>query len=91
MKRGTIVKTWFDTGAMGATILFGVVTACGPKTFTVTWESGIRNRVRHGQRCVEVCDGAALETGREVLQQRGLIPKNNAATVRGQREETHHG
>jgi hypothetical protein len=53
MKTGHLVQTWFDTGARGATILYGVVTASGPKTFSVRWESGLSNRVRHGHGTVE--------------------------------------
>jgi hypothetical protein len=46
-QRGLKVWTWFDTGAMGATILDGVVVKAGPRTTTIEWESGIRNRVPH--------------------------------------------
>jgi hypothetical protein len=44
-KRGDYVQTWFDTGAMGATILYGRVVSAGPRTYLVRWESGIQNRV----------------------------------------------
>jgi hypothetical protein len=46
IRRGDFVKTWFDTGAMGAQILFGIVIMAGPTTYTVMWESGLRNRLR---------------------------------------------
>ncbi len=36
---------WFDTGAFGYQWLYGVVEKCGPKTMTIRWESGLRNRV----------------------------------------------
>jgi hypothetical protein len=45
IKRGDLVQTWFDTGAMGATIIYGRVICAGRVNFTVQWESGIRNRV----------------------------------------------
>ncbi|MGO9837875.1 MAG: hypothetical protein ACLP1X_27110 [Polyangiaceae bacterium] len=53
-RRGDYVKYWFDTGAMGYTILYGVVEQAGPKTYTVRWESGIRNRVRQDNPSVKV-------------------------------------
>lgn len=46
MRRGDYVQTWFDTGAIGVTILYGEVIAAGPKTYRVRWESGLTNRVR---------------------------------------------
>lgn len=44
-KKGDPVATWYDTGAMGATILYWTVIKAGPKTCTIEWESDIRNRV----------------------------------------------
>lgn len=52
MARGDYVQTWFDTGAMGCTILYGVVIAAGSKSYTVRWESGIRNRIKQGDKRV---------------------------------------
>lgn len=46
-RRGDIVRMYFDTGAFGASILFGIVDTAGPRAFTVVWESGIRNRLPH--------------------------------------------
>lgn len=44
---GDYVRTLFDVGAnMGYRMVWGVVTTDGPKAVTVTWESGLRNRVR---------------------------------------------
>jgi Fe-S-cluster containining protein len=57
MKPGDIVKYFVSTGATGAleaSTLLGVVTQVGAKTFTVLWESGLRNRVRHGQRGIKL-------------------------------------
>ena len=42
---GERVWTWWDTGAFGVTPLDGVVVASGKRTFTVEWQSGIRNRI----------------------------------------------
>ena len=52
MQVGDIVKYSFDTGALGFQYLFGVVEQAGPKTFTVRWESDLRNRVRQGNHLV---------------------------------------
>ena len=52
-KRGDLVQTWFDTGAMGATILHGEVIAAGPKRYRVRWESGLTNRLEQGYPYVE--------------------------------------
>lgn len=45
LRTGDKVRTWFDTGAMGAQILYGLVIASGPKRATVLWESGLCNRI----------------------------------------------
>ncbi len=52
MQVGDVVKYYFDTGALGFQYLFGVVEQAGPRTFTVRWESDIRNRVRQGNHLV---------------------------------------
>ena len=62
MKNGDIVRTWFDTGAFGVSILHGVVEKAGPVTFTVVWRSGIRNRVRR-----DCPGGITLETDPDLL------------------------
>jgi len=43
--RGDLVRTWFDTGALGAAILYGRVVQAGSLRCTVEWESGLRNRI----------------------------------------------
>ncbi len=48
-KLGDVIATWFDTGAFGAQILFGVVIAAGRKAYRVRWESGMTNRVEQGR------------------------------------------
>ena|SRR3990167_11055548 len=54
MKRGDFVRTYFDTGALGAQILLGRVMKAGRATYTVEWESGIRNRIVQGYKGVEL-------------------------------------
>jgi hypothetical protein len=57
IRRGQYVRTWFDTGALGASILYGVVVAAGAATYSVRWESGTVNRVRQGQAGIERVTG----------------------------------
>lgn len=63
---GDAVQVWFDTGAFGASILYGRVIASGPVAFSVRWESGIVNRVRHadarGLGVVPAQDAALAES-----------------------------
>jgi hypothetical protein len=46
---GDIIATWFDTGAFGPRLLFGVVIAAGPRTYRVRLESGRINRIAQGR------------------------------------------
>ena len=62
MLKGDLVQYWFDTGAFGAKILFGVVIKAGPKAFTVRWESGIQNRIRQDHH-----KGVELITDKDLL------------------------
>jgi len=55
-KVGEEVQTWFDTGAMGCTILRGRVVKASPMTYTVEWESGLRNRIRQGDKRVKLAE-----------------------------------
>ena len=48
-KVGDVIATFFDTGAFGAQVLLGVVTAAGPRMYRVRWESGIPNRIEQGR------------------------------------------
>ncbi len=69
MEKGDIVSYMFDTGAMGLDVLYGVVSHAGPKTFTVVWESGNRNRVeqgRHGIKKIRLED--LDDSGRESVE-----------------------
>jgi hypothetical protein len=50
--KGQYVRAYFDTGAMGAEIIYGVVVAAGPRAFTVRWEGGNTNRCRQGEDTV---------------------------------------
>lgn len=61
MKVDDIVKTWWADGdPMGHGYVYGVVEAAGPKTFTVRWESGIRNRRPHGVKEIIVVTDPAI-------------------------------
>ena len=48
MNRGDLVQFWWAADRDGSGWVYGVVTACGPKTMTIRWESGVVNRVRCG-------------------------------------------
>lgn len=50
---GDYIRTWFDTGALGPTLLYGRVIKAGAKTFTIRWESGICNRLEQDTRAVD--------------------------------------
>lgn len=69
--RGDLVQTWFDTGAFGYTVLWGIVEKAGPKAITIRWESGIRNRVSRTHRDIKLVDERNLEDARKAL---GLPP-----------------
>lgn len=45
-KKGDLVQYWYNTGAFGYQIAYAVVIKAGPKTYTVQFRSGNRNRVR---------------------------------------------
>lgn len=51
-RRGMVVEYWFDDG-QGGSLLYGEVTAAGPKTASITWESGLTNRVEQGFHLVK--------------------------------------
>lgn len=55
-KIGDIIATWFDTGAFGMQLLFGVVIAAGPKRYRVRWESGRTNRIEQGRTICWIYD-----------------------------------
>ncbi len=78
IKVGAIVQYQFDTGAFGLTTLFGIVEQAGEKTFTVRWESGIRNRVSRLRKDV------TLTTNPELLQEaRKACPEAQKGTLAG--------
>lgn len=52
-QRGTLVEYWFNDGR-GGSLLYGEVTAAGPKAANVKWESGLTNRVRQDSHLVGV-------------------------------------
>lgn len=45
-KVGDLVQTYFDTGAMGVTVLYGKIISAGDKRAGVLWESGWTNRIK---------------------------------------------
>lgn len=55
------VMTWFDTGAMGVTTMYGRVLKAGARTYTVQWESGIRNRLAQNYRGIDRVDSADVD------------------------------
>ena len=68
MKIGDIVWIFYDTGAFGITPLFGIVIKKGPKTYTVRWESNIKNRIRHGEYNIKhVTDPELLKEAKKAL------------------------
>lgn len=71
MKVGDIVWYWFDTGR-SHDVLYGVVVAAGPKTYTVRWESGTRNRIRHDRRDVKLVQPDRLDEARRALGREGV-------------------
>jgi len=79
---GDIVATWFDTGAFGATILFGVVIAAGPKVYRVRWESGATNRIEQGRTVAWLYDDWKDYTDVEIRQ----IEQRLGTVIRPSRE-----
>lgn len=76
MKIGDLVQCWWNTGRDDSGYIYGIVVMSGPKTFTVRWESGIRNRRPQGCQKVtlvpkrlEASARAALQLGPEVKQE----------------------
>lgn len=58
---GDLVETWFDTGAMDYQILYGrIVAPTGLKRATVTWQSGIRQRIENGRHGVQLARNQEL-------------------------------
>lgn len=45
VQKGGFVRTWWDTGAMGVSILYGIVVKSGPKAVVIQWPNGTRNRI----------------------------------------------
>lgn len=75
-KRGDVVKMYYDTGAFGARVLFGFVIKAGPKSYTVVWESGIKNRLEQERTIVALVeDPELLEEAHKGLRRAGLLGK----------------
>ena len=72
--KGDVVRIWFDTGALGHTILYGRVIAAGPKAYRVRWESGLTNRITRNGMTAEpeiVQDVETLLDAERVLRKVG--------------------
>jgi hypothetical protein len=67
-KVGDVIATWFDTGAFGVQILFGVVIAAGPKAYRVRWESRNTNRIEQGRTICWLYDDWKHYTDAEIAQ-----------------------
>jgi hypothetical protein len=67
-KVGDVIATWFDTGAFGAKLLFGVVIAAGPKAYRVRWESGHTNRIDQGRTICWLYDDWKDYTDKEIAR-----------------------
>lgn len=67
-QRGDLVQYWFDTGAMGAAILYGMVIAAGPSAYRVRWESNNTNRIRQGDTTVKLAEDQ--DGARKAMEQR---------------------
>jgi hypothetical protein len=55
----------------GVVAEYGLVIACGPKTYDVVWLGGSTSRYRHGVRAVRVISAAEIDafTRRQLLQE----------------------
>lgn len=72
MKKGGLVWTWWDSGAMGASQMYGRVVKAGPKSYTVLWESGFRNRLEQGDERVKKCEKETqVEAAMEAMKRHG--------------------
>jgi hypothetical protein len=45
-QKGDRVRTLFDTGARGLSVLYGLIVHAGEKTARVVWESSLSNVIR---------------------------------------------
>lgn len=66
--KGDYVRIWWDTGAMGMSILYGLVVKSGPKSITIRWPNGTRNRVnRENGKGVEIVRVDEIEEAARIL------------------------
>jgi len=70
-KKGDFVQTWWDSGAMGAEILYGKVVKAGDVTYTVEWVSGLRNRVTQDNPDIKLARNT--EAAREEWERLGKV------------------
>jgi hypothetical protein len=66
-QRGDLVAYLYDTGGFGHQTLYGVVEKAGSKSYTVRWESGIRNRRPQNDHLVRGVHSDELDTAREAM------------------------
>lgn len=80
------VQTWWSDGHLsGHGFFYGIVIASGPKTYTVLWESGLRNRVRRDNKNVTIV------TNSELLAEVGPKLKRAADTKQEAPHPQRHG
>jgi len=72
-KVGDVIATWFDTGAFGMNLLFGVVIAASPKAYRVRWESGSTNRVEQGRTICWLYNDWKDYTDKEIARIEGSL------------------
>lgn len=60
MSRGDLVQFWWAADRDGSGWVYGIVEASGPKTITVRWESGIRQRLRRGRYDIRPIENAEI-------------------------------
>ena len=66
MKVGDLIQMNYFDGLKG-TLLLGMVIASGPVTYTVIWESGIKNKIRRDDRNTVAGNNIKLITDPEFL------------------------
>lgn len=74
LTKGAVVETWHDDGRGGGPV-FGLVTAAGPRRFSVTWESGIRQRRPQGCHHVALVPETRRDLARLALVKAALLPQ----------------
>lgn len=75
LQKGDIVRTWWSGGhPSGHGWTYGVITRSGEKSFSVTWESLVRNWFPHGFKGVEgLRSDDEREEAEKALKRAGLV------------------